>query len=400
MDEYRNMTTAKVKIVFVFMMLLSTQIVAESAISKEYLDSNFKYFEKYLSHFPSDVKDSIHANKIGTDLNRFIDQIKQKKDTFSPYLFNYYLGQLYYFGFNLNIDSGWTKCEQHLLQAIEMEPDSIKPKLELAALYGNSFHPQDTSSYKRAYFSLKMLSELRKEGKDVEYPNINYNLCLTALTLGIQPLCFDAGYDFWKSMPKDSNAVNFKRLIEYKKGGCSNLSSENGRKSYLNKCFHFKVSYFDALILDFESADTSKEHMTTLNLGSPLVKNSKGALIRNAVSVSAWDLKNNDKDLKIGGIIRRFSGGKMLPRNAQIDHLRTTYEYLLGENPESFHAILTFIETKDNLYALLYVATISTFDKNLAYYLDFEKSFKIVSQLEEASPSMEMSQKKVHQKKD
>lgn len=392
-SECRKLKTFFGKVAFQLFIIFLTHItITASELSKSYIDSSFLHFEKYLSNFPLNVKDSIEAKEIEIELITFIEQINQSKNKFSPYLYNYYLGRLYYFGFNLDIDSGWNKCEYHLLQAIELEPDSIKPKLELAALYGNSFHPQDTLAYKRAYFSLNMLSELRTQGKDVEYPFINYNLCLTSLTLGIQSLCFDAGYEFWKQMPKDSSANSFKGLFEYKKGGCSNLSAEKYLKTYVNRCFDFKITYPDTLILHVESTDTSKEYMTILNLGTPLVQNSENKLIRNAISVSAWNSNKNDKAAKIGGIIRRFSGGRMLARYIQLPHLRSTYEYVMGESPESFHAILTFLETKDNLYALMYVATNSTFEKNQKYFNDFERNFEVLPKNKDAKPSMCMPQ--------
>ena len=377
---------------FLLSCMLTT--VASTELKQEYVDSSLTYFERYLSDWPPKVEDSLHEQQLQEKLTGFIQQIEENETAFNAFRFNYILGQLYYFGFNLDLDSAWKKCERHFLKAIDLEPDSVMPKLILSALYGNSFNPMDTSSFKRAYYSVNMLSELRKDGKDVEYPTINLNLCLAALTLGIQSLCFDAGYEYWKQMPKDSSAEIFKGLFGFQKKGCSLLSAEKGRKEYFNGCFGFKVSYPDTLILYLESTDTSIEHMAKLNLALPLVMNSERAQIRNAVSVSAWDSNYNDLDAKVGGIIRRFAGAEMMPRNVQLQHLRSSYEYVLGKGSEAFHTVLTLLQTDKHLYALMYVATNSTFDKNLGYYQDFEKNFIILANKETASPSIVTPEKK------
>lgn len=349
-------------------------------LSQAAIDSNISYFEQHLSRFPPDVEDSIEAKTIEAKLANFISQVISNEKILDPYKFNWTLGLLYSFAFNLDMKGAWEKCDSHLKKAIALQPDSVEPKIHLAAFYGSSGNPADSSFLQKQYYSLNLLSELRKDGKDVDHPIINYNLCLNAIMLGIQSLALDAGYAFWKQMPKDSSAASFRDLFEYKKSGCGHLSINGKNKFYKNDCFNFQVMYPETLILYLEQTDTIREQMATLHTQSPLAKNSVGRMIRNAIVVTAWDLSHVDLDVKIGGIIRRFGGGKMIPRDVKLPSLRSSYEYVLGNEPEAFHSILTMLVTKKNLFTIMYVATNSTYKQNLKYYEAFEKGLTITSE--------------------
>jgi hypothetical protein len=342
------------------------------------IDSSMSYFERYLSRFPPDLKDSTHENKIKIQLSDFISRLLSNKSDLDAFFYAWTLGRLYYYGYNLDMDSAWEKCDHYLIKSILLRPDSVEPKILLTALYGSSINPADTFMTKRLDFSINLLSDLRHNGADASHPIINYNLCLEAIALGNQPLACDAGYEFWKHMPKDSSSLKFRQLFEFEKAGCGTLSIIDKTKLYRNTCFNFQVLYPETLIIFQELTDTLNGHMATINLQSPLVKNSSGNMIRNAISVIAWDLSRLDADVKIGGMMRKLGGGKMAPREVKLPRLRSSYECVLGNTPEEFHTILTFIVTAKNLFALTYVATNSTFDKNLKYYEAFEKGFSII----------------------
>ena len=227
---FDSLCFATVMAILSFGFMPTNSAAAEPAkLSLSEIDSNITYFERHLSIFPPDVKDSTEAKAIEAKLDDFIARVISNQKNLEAYKYNWTMGLLYSFAYNLDMKGSWEKCDSHLRKAIELQPDSVEPKIHLAAFYGSSGNPADSSFLQKQYFSLNLLSELRKDGKDVDHPIINYNLCLNAIMVGIQSLAVDAGYEFWKQMKKDSAAISFKSLCEHKKSGCGHLSIVGSR---------------------------------------------------------------------------------------------------------------------------------------------------------------------------
>jgi len=352
----------------------SSQLLYDKSINKR-----IEYFSNYLSSFPPQVKDSLEEELMKHQLLTFIDSLQDlRRNNALRNDEQYYLwmAKLYHFGYNLIIPGSWDESAMYYNNALSINPKSTEARMGLSAHYANNWDPGDTNTYQNLYKGFDLLKDVYREGKNVRNPSLYYNMMLFGLTLHSKAICYDAMFKFIKYFPSDTNVHTFESMISSFKDTCIFMENKGSIVKYENTCAKFSVKYPDDYLL-FREDHKNKEGIVTFMIETPMTKTSRGDSIRNSFSVTCIPSNSTTESELTDKFLSR---GKMI-KDSTCNTLKTVNESFYFSShigsPDNYKGIYTIIKKNNYYYQIIYVATLSTYKKNLNGFLTFVNSLAL-----------------------
>jgi hypothetical protein len=344
-----------------------------------YVNGRIEYFSKFLSSFPPQVKDSIEAKVLEHELLAFIDTLRNMRQDNAlqdDELYYLWMARLYHFGYNLNIPGAWDESTTFYTLALKVNPKSTEGKMGLSAHYANNWNPGDTTTYQNLYNGFDLLRNVYREGKNAHNPALYHNMILFGLSLHSKAVCYDAMFKFMKYFPNDTNLSAYKGMAASIKEECTSWERKKNKIMYENKCAKFSVRYPDEFLLFREDPNQDKKGIGVLMIETPLTLSVYDDSIRNSFSIMATpdsisDASNLTATFMTNGRMIKDSV-RMLSGDTESFYFTSRYGRL-----ERYKGIYSIIRKGGYSYQVIYVATESTFSRNLKYFLEFEKSITI-----------------------
>jgi len=364
----------------ILIIALSICINSCSQISDDYVNKRQTYFAYYLDRFPPNIKDSIELNTIKKQLLCFMDtfsMIEKERLTKNKFQYYYQAAKLNEFAFNLNIKGSREKCEGYYKKALEQDPKSIKARMGLSALYTNYFNPDDTSSFRKVDAGFDLLNSIYEEGRDTIDPALYSNRFFYGMLYRSDAIRYDALFKCKRYLPLDTSVSGLKSLLDATSVKKIYMSLNNSYITYENRVANFKISYPVEFILYNENPTDKYGNAITLMVETSMTKGLHEDTFRNSISITAQPIKNIDRENIIKRIIERigkYNGERIsLIKNAKSVYVSSN----LGREDE-YKGIITSFQNNAYFFIITYMATNSTYNKNLKYFVDFENSFKFL----------------------
>jgi len=345
------------------------------------INKRIESFTAVLSFFPPNVKDTTEANIIKQQLLQFIDSLYNLEQRgVLPLDEQYYLwmGKLYHFAYNLNVPGAWKKSEVFYKSALQRDPKSIEGRMALSAHYANSWDPGDTSSYERLDKGYSLLKSIYRDGNDTLNPALYSNMLLFGVCFHSKAICYDAMYKFMKYCPDDTNINTFRSMIGSIKDNHIQMQRNKTTITYENKIAKFKVRYPDDFLLFSEDHDQNKQGIGILMLETPMTETDRDYSIRNSISIIATPTKIASASEVTQRFFNRIQMAKDSVRSINRAQAQSYYFSSRFGEPEKYQGITTIIKAGNYVYQISYMATASTFTKNLNFYLTFEQSLTLL----------------------
>ncbi|MFX0138225.1 MAG: tetratricopeptide repeat protein [Candidatus Hodarchaeota archaeon] len=360
------------KRIFLFLMMNFSIIFPQTDLEKE-----VEYLRKYIGSWPPRTTNKDSLRYFEKRLMSYIEKIKNQTYSIqdsSDYYFR--LGEAYHFGHNINMDNSYNLAYKYLNKAYNLNPKSIEIRMALGAFYGST-NPEN------AFKAFPLFYSIIQDDPEGKYPNARYNLALLSTLVGEEYLGRMAALEYKKLMPEDTKTSTFLIKITHriyntyiKKDTVDNVIH------YENTYSGFSVKYPIELKIYADIVYCNRGQMSQLNLKTPKTATASGDSITNAVAVNATPSELSKFDDILDMSINIMVEGKIIgKRNVNLsipNKYKSIYFEAARPYGEKYKGIYTSVEGKEFNYVLGYVATTSTYEKNLKYFEDFEKSFKII----------------------
>lgn len=342
-----------------------------------YIEKRMDYFSEYLSSFPPNVKDSIEASNYKRQLISFMDTVRNlRRDGYLRNDKQYYLwmGELNSYGYNLNIPGAWDESEIFYNNVLKIDSKSTKAKMALSSLYANNWSPEDKKTYKNLYHGYNLLFEIYRECKNIHNPTLYHNMLIFSVYLHSKAICYDAIFKHAKYFPNDTNDNIFKGAISPIKDSCIEMKRENNIITYENKFAKYRVSYPDDFLLFKENSNQDGDGIQCLMIETPLTATKNKDSITNSISITATPINIANAVELTNQFITR---GGMIKDSSRIafNNIESFFFTSRYGQPEKYKGIYSIYQNNHHTFQMIYIATVSTYDKNLKSYFDFEKSF-------------------------
>lgn len=367
------------KLGFKFLVLLLVPLGASFAQSstESRINSRVDYFAKYISVFPPDVRDSTQIDTLSRQLTAFIDSVITLRKTGllgDGEQYYVWMGDLYLYAYNLNIDDSWNKSNEFFKKALEADPTSIKVRMGLASNYCNNWSPTDSTTYSRLDSGYDYLMDVYREGKDTLDETLYHDLFVCGMDFQSRAICYDAMFKYMKYFPGDTEVNEMASAIRAMHDKCVSMEVNKHIITYRDKCAKFEVRYPDGFTLFGEAPGNSADGMARFQIETPVTKTDEGTAIRNSIAIIAIPTSGASGDELFFNFFKRGHLNVDSVRNVPPQNFRTGYFTSHFGIPEEFRGILAITRKDGYYYEISYVATVSTYRKNLAKFLAFERS--------------------------
>ena len=356
--------------IFLFVFLLSWSIL----YSQNDFQAELEYLERYIGDWPPSTTNEDSLKYFEDRLNSYIEKIKNGTYSFEDSS-TYYLrlGEAYRFGHNIDMEGAYDLADKYLNKAYLLNPKSFEIRMNLGVFYAST----SPETIFKAYPLFHSIINDDPEGK---YPMARYNLALIAPIVGEDYFGRMAALQYKELMPEDTMTSNF--LIENTHRLYNKYILKDTVESminYQNSFTGFSVNYPIDLKVFREEVYSNRNQSSVLNLYTPLTPTVLNDSITNAVVIMA----ESSEHTKFKDVIRiHIENTNSEITGQRKPNILTPYKtqsvYFEAPRPlgEKYKGIYTVIKGEEYNYLITYVATTSTYDKNLNYYEDFEKSFK------------------------
>ncbi len=281
-------------------------------------------------------------------------------------------------GTDLNINGAWKKSERFYKNVLDINHKSTDARMSLSALYANSWNPGDTSTYENYYKGFSLLKDIYRDGDDTLNSTLYHNLLLYSIGLRSKSTCYDAMFKFMKYFPSDTNIAMFKSAISSFRDKCMKMERNNTTIIYENRCAKFRVKYPDDFLLFKEDPNQEGKGIGVLMIETPMTTRDQYEAIRNSIAIIATPSKlTSNEEL----IQKFFSRGRLTQDSIRsMPNKNNTSLYYSSHLriPDEYKGVMTIIKNGNYIYQIMYTATVATFDKNLKFYLSFERSLSFL----------------------
>ena len=359
------------KRIFVFLIMSFSIIFPQTDLEKE-----VEYLRKHIGSWTRALKvskDSLNyfERRLKSHIAKIRNQTYSIQDS-SNYYFR--LGEAYYFGHNIHIDNSYNLADKYLNKAYNLNPKSIEIRMALGAFYGST-------TPENMFKAFPLFYSIIQDDPEGQYPHARRKLAMLSTFVGEEYLGRMAALEYKKLMPEDTKTSKF--LIEITHRMYNTYIKKDTVDNFIhyeNTFSGFSVKYPIELKIYADEVYSNRAQISHLNLQTPKTATALGDSITNAVAVTAKPSEFLKFDDILDTFIKKMEGGKIIGHrkiNLFIPN-KSNSIYFEAARPygEKYKGIYTSVEGEEFNYILGYVATTSTFEKNLNYFEDFEKSFK------------------------
>jgi hypothetical protein len=348
---------------------------SQTPTETRHIEQRISAFSARLSSFPPAVKDSNEAKILSQQLLSFVDSLKDmrnERQIRNDEQYYLWMATLYHFGYNLNIPGSWKEGESFFQKVLELNPKSNKARMGLSAHYANNWNPGDPKSFNNLDKGFSLLHDVYRDGGDSANPALYHNLILYGLFFHSKAIFFDALTKLKKYCPEDTSVSELSNLNSTISDSCIALSLDGSSIRFENKCAGFGATYPDYFLLFRQSTDGNG--ISTLMVETPLTRTSSSQLIRNSLSISAVPVHVSSEGKLISTFLAR--GGMTLDSSCTLSkkQFKSFYVSSRDSHPEQYLGVYSTVTAKNYCYQIIYIATKSTFGKNLPFFLAFEDS--------------------------
>jgi tetratricopeptide (TPR) repeat protein len=173
---------------------------------ESHLEKDLAELTSVASGYPPRVKtpeDKAHAVALFQSIEAHL--VKDLQESPHDFTLEFWLGECYRMGNNLDVDGAWDKAVIHLKEAARLEPDKLLPPLQLGQHYAASGHPAEAEA--------PLLKALKLSG-DKPSAQVRFYLAFTYYQLGQFDKVIPQANEYLKIDPDSQTVKLFKERSE------------------------------------------------------------------------------------------------------------------------------------------------------------------------------------------
>lgn len=352
-------------------------------VKKEDVEQKIEYFKLHLSHYRPDLnqglKDSLKV-QMKDFIKTFENADNNKKD---KYYYFTRLGDLYRFAYNLDIVDSWQKCIDSYMEAIKLNSNTFEPRYYLAVHLLSSAKAAKSFEFAEMLLMPLVDSELVKD-----HPEFYRTMTLMYSVGGLIKDATKYAFKYLEQCPTDPEAIQLLELAYAPYYECVEIINNKDENSYSNFCTGYNIRYKNPGKINSDLPFSEKSKLSVLSFTqfyTPYAIDHNGDSIFNDISIIVYDtgfsllhwLENQEKKGTVLLDTKRKSEDKgcVFTKFYELD-LREITSF--SDMTEKFSGIITLIKGEKYYYQIRYSATESTFNQNLKYFEEVEKSFRLI----------------------